>query len=86
MESVAATRWVIWLASFIARMLAHDARKSVARRVFLAQQQIFAQQFLLLRRALHQQFQMIQIHRLLDEIERAFLHRGDGFFHRADTR
>ena len=67
-------------------MLADDPREAVAHRVFLAQQQIFAQQFLLLRRALQQQFQVIQVHRLLDEIERAFLHRGHGFFHRTVRR
>ena len=71
---------------FHRRMLADDARKSVAHRVFLAQQQILAQQFLLLRRALQKQFQMVQVHRLLNEIERAFLHRRDGFFHRAIRR
>ena len=64
-------------------MFADDARKTVPRGVFLAQQQIFAQEFLLLRGALHQQFQVFEVHWLLDEIERAFLHRGHGFFHRA---
>ena len=29
---------------------------------------------------------MIQVHRLLNEIERAFLHRRHGFFHRAIRR
>ena len=68
------------------RMLSDDSRETIANRVLLAQQQIFTQQFLLLSRTLQQQFQVIEIHRLLDEIERAFFHRRDGFFHRSVRR
>ena len=60
--------------------------KAVALRVFLAQQKIFTQKFLLLRSALDQQIQMLQIHRLLNEIVGAFLHGGHGFFHRTVGR
>ena len=68
---------------FHRRMFAQNARKSVAHRIFFAQQQIFPQQFLLLRGAIQQQFQVIEIDRFLDEIEGAFFHCGDRFFHRA---
>ena len=72
------------LAGFFHRgMLADDPRKAVARGVFFAQQKIFAQQFLLLRGAFEQQLQMIEVDRLLDEIERAFFHGGHGFFDRS---
>src|ERR1700686_477089 len=60
-------------------MLADNARKSIARSVLFAKQQILAQQLLLTRGALHQQFQMIEVHRLLQKIEGAFLHGGDRF-------
>ena len=63
-------------------MLPDDPRKPVPRRILRAQQQIFALQFLLLRRALHQQLQMVQVHGLLQKIERAIFHGGDSFFHR----
>ncbi len=72
------------LAGFLHRwVLAHDAREAVARRVLLAQEQVFPEQFVLPRRALDEQLQMVQVHRLLDEVECAFLHRRHGFFHRA---
>jgi len=64
-------------------MFADNARESVSFGIFLPQQQILAQQFLLLRRALHQQVQVLQVHRLLNEVIRAFLHRGHGLFDRA---
>ena len=64
-------------------MLADDLREAVARRIFLAQQQIFPQQFLLVRRALEKQLEVIEVHGLLDEIEGALFHRRDSFFHRA---
>ena len=62
------------------RGFANDARESVARGVILAQQQILAQHFLLARRAFDEQLQMFQIDGLLDEIERAVLHRRHGLF------
>ena len=67
-------------------VFADDPRESVPFRVLLAEQQILAQQFLLLGRALDQKIQMLQVHGLLDEIVRAFFHRGHGFFDRAVGR
>ena len=61
-------------------VLADDAGETVARGVFFAEQEIFAQEFLLLRRAFHEQFQVIEIDRFLDEIEGSVFHCGDGFF------
>ncbi len=66
-----------------ALVVADDSRKAVSLRIFFAQQQILAQKFLLLRRALDQQIQMFQVYGLLDEIVSAFLHRCHGLFHRA---
>ena len=59
-----------------------DTRKSVMRRVFFTQEQIFSQKFLLLRSAIEEQFQMIEIDRLLNEIKCTFFHRRHGLFHR----
>src|SRR5436305_13709649 len=62
-------------------VLADDAWKSVARGVLLSQQQVVPQQFLLARRTIHRQLQMVEVYRLLKKIERAFFHGGDRFFH-----
>ncbi len=61
-------------------MFADDARKSVTLGIFLAQEQIFAEQFLLRGGSLEQNLQVIEIDRLLDEIERAFFHGRHRFF------
>ena len=63
---------------------ADDAREAVTRGKFLAQDEIFAQQFLLACGAFDEQFQMIEINGLLDKIECAFLHGGNGFFDRTE--
>ncbi len=65
-------------------MLADDARKSVACRVLFAEQQILAEQLLLTRATLHKKLQMIEVDGLLQKVESPFLHRRDGFFHRAE--
>ena len=64
------------------RVLPDDARESVPRRILLPEHQVFPQQVLLPRRAFHQDLQVVQVHRFLDEIERALFHRRDRFFHR----
>ena len=65
-------------------VFAEDAREAIARGILLAEQEVFAQQFLLLRGALDQQLQVVQVHRLLDEVEGSTLHRSYGLFHRAE--
>ena len=67
-------------------VFANDPREPISLCVFLAEQEIFPQKLLLLRRTLHQEIQMLQVHGLLDEVIGAFLHRRDGVFHRAVRR
>src|SRR5580765_4449183 len=69
---------------FHGRRIANDARKPVTRGKFFAKDEIFAQQFLLTRSAFDENLQVIEIYWLLDEIECAVLHGGNGFFHRAE--
>ena len=53
------------LTSRIEACFADDARESVTRGILFAEQQIFAKEFLRLRGAFHEQFQMVEIDRLL---------------------
>src|SRR5579859_566178 len=68
------------------RVFTQNAWKSVPRGVFLAEQQVFPLHLLLPRRALNQQFQMVQVHRLLQKVECSFFHRRDRFFDRSKRR
>src|SRR5260370_16936862 len=61
-------------------MLADNAGKTVTGCVLFAEQQIFAEELLLTRGALHQEFEMVEVDRFLKEIEGAFLHGRDLFF------
>src|SRR5579872_1558246 len=65
------------------RVFADNARKPVPRRILLAQQQIFPLHLLHTSRSLHQQFQMVQVHRLLKKIKSPVLHRRHGLFDRS---
>jgi hypothetical protein len=60
-------------------IFAKDARKAVAGRIFFAKNQIFPEQLLLAGGAADKQFQMLQVHGLLQKVESAFFHGGDGF-------
>jgi hypothetical protein len=62
---------------------ADDAREAVAGGKFLSEYEIFADQFLLAGGTFNQQFEMVEVHRLLYEIESALFHGGDRFFDRA---
>ena len=65
-------------------VFADDARKAVARGIFFAEDEIFAQQFLLAGGAVDEKFQVIEIDGFLEKIEGAFFHGGDGFFDGAE--
>ena len=59
------------------RVLADELRRAAAHRELLLQQQVLGHQPALLERARDEQQQVIGIDRLGEEVERAFLHRGD---------
>src|SRR5712664_3082116 len=65
-------------------MLADNAGKTVTGCVLFAEQQIFAEELLLTRGALHQEFEMVEVDGFLKEIEGAFLHGRDSFFDGAE--
>ena len=82
-ESVAATRCAIWPASFIAGC-SPTIRGKPYRAEYSSRSSRFSRSnSCCSRRALEQQLEVIEIHRLLDEIERALFHRRHGLFHRA---
>ncbi len=60
-----------------------DAREAVTRGIFFAEDEIFAEQFLLAGGTADEEFQVLEVHRLLEKIEGAFFHSGDGFVYGA---
>jgi hypothetical protein len=66
------------------RILADDLRRAAALRQFFFKKNIFRGKPPLNERALHHQQQVIGIDRLGEEIERAFLHRGNGILNAAE--
>src|SRR5271169_483582 len=68
------------LADFANRsVLADDSWEPIARRVLFPEQQVLPQKLLLPRRPLDEQLQMIQVDRLLQEIESTLFHRSNCF-------
>src|SRR6516165_3904871 len=66
------------------RGFSNDAREAVANGEFLAQDQVFPEKLLLTGGPLDEQFQMVEVHRLLNKIESAFLHGRNGFIDGAE--
>ncbi len=58
-------------------ILANDLRSAAADRQLLFHQQVFGDQAALFERARHDQQEVVGIHRLGEEVERALLHRGN---------
>jgi len=67
------------------RGFADDAREAVTGGEFFAQDEIFAEEFLLAGGALDEKLEVIEVHRLLNEVESAFFHGGDGFFYGTES-
>ena len=84
--SVAAARCSATDTCFSFAIVADDLRRAAALRQLFLQDHVFGGQPPLRERALDHQQQMIRIDRLGQEVERAFLHRGDRVLDAAERR